>query len=99
MTQTLPGEPYPDAISCVWNGLVVAGVDGYYAATDVYVYYGPTGLQLATLDSSSQSGYRDLLVDGLAVSGDGTRMLTLVATSPGIYQGFELRLQTLPAPP
>jgi len=97
--QVLPGEAYPDAISCVWNGLVVGGADAYYNATDVFVYYGPTGAQLALLDSSSLGGNRSLLPRGLAVSADGTRMVTVVSsTGPG-FPGTELRFQSLPAPP
>lgn len=98
-TQVLPGEAYPDAISCVWNGLVVGGADAYYNATDVFVYYGPTGVQLALLDSSSQGSYRSIVPRGLAVSADGTRMVTVVAWSGPGFAGTELRFQSLPAPP
>lgn len=98
-TQVLPGEAYPDSITCVWNGLVIGGADGYYDATDVFVYYGPTGAQLALLDSSSSTSGRALVARGLAVSADGTRMVTLVSTSLAGTQGSELRFQSLPAPP
>jgi hypothetical protein len=98
-TQVLTGEAYPDAISCVWNGVVVGGANAYYDATDVFVYYGPTGAQLALLDSSSLGGDRSLLPRGLAVSADGTRLVTVVSsTGPG-FPGTELRFQSLPAPP
>jgi hypothetical protein len=98
-TQVLPGEAYPDAVVCVWNGIVIGGADAYYDPTDVYVYYGPTGASLAVLDSSSQSNYRDLLLRGVAVSADGTRMVTLVSTTALGNPGSEIRFQTLPVPP
>lgn len=98
-TQVLPGEAYPEAVVCVWNGLVVGGADAYYDPTDVYVYYGPSGASLAVLDSSSQSGYRDLLLRGVAVSADGTRMVTAVAANALGNPGSELRFQSLPVPP
>ncbi|HEV2443036.1 MAG TPA: hypothetical protein VGT07_10985 [Steroidobacteraceae bacterium] len=98
LTQTLPAEAYPNAITCVWNGLIVGGADAYYDATDVFVYYGPTGAQLALLDSSLLTGYRNLATQGLAVSADGTRMVTLVATN-GSNLVSEVRFQSLPAPP
>lgn len=93
----LPGEAYPNAISCVWNGLVVGGSDAYYDAKDVFVYYGPTAVQLALLDSASESSGRALVTGQLAVSADGTRMVTIVSTNAA--SGSELRFQSLPAPP
>ncbi|MFZ0551978.1 MAG: hypothetical protein WAM21_14350 [Steroidobacteraceae bacterium] len=97
-TQVLPGEAYPDSVACVWNGLIVGGANAYYDATDVFVYYGPTGVQLALLDSSSLASYRSLVPRGLAISADGTRMVTVVSTG-GSGTGEELRFQSLPAPP
>jgi hypothetical protein len=98
-TQVLPAEAYPNSIACVWNGLIVGGVSGYYDPTDVYVYYGPTGVLLAQLDSSSLGSYRSLAARGLAISADGTRMVTIVSPDLSGYQGSELRFQSLPAPP
>lgn len=98
VTQVLPGQAYPDAITCVWNGLIVGGTNAYYNATDVFVYNGSTGAQVALLDSSSASDYRSLVPRGLAVSADGTRMVTIVSTTPPYTQGSELRFQSLPAP-
>lgn len=98
-TQVLPGEAYPNSIACVWNGLIVGGANGYYDPTDVYVYYGPTGAPLAQLDSSSLGGNRSLAARGLAVSADGTRLVTIVSPDLSGYQGSELRFQSLPAPP
>jgi hypothetical protein len=59
--QILPGDAYPNAIQCVWNGIVVGGIDGYYSASDIYVYNGPTGAGLGQLSSDgSVSAYREL---------------------------------------
>lgn len=95
--QTLPGSNYPDAIQCVWNGLVVGGIDGYYATTDIFVYYGPTGVSLGQLSSNgpTTSGYRDLLSRGLAVSADGTVLASTWAASGG----GDVYLESLPASP
>ena len=98
VTQTLTAEAFPETIACVWNGLVVGGADANSAATDVFVYYGPTGAQLAALNSSSQATNRDLGWGGLAVSADGTRLVTVVARN-GSTLGSEVRFQSLPAPP
>ena len=87
----------PWAIACVWNGLIVGGTDVSYGSTDVFVY-GPTGTQLAVLESSAQGqGYHDLLARDLAVSADGTRMITIVGLGSS-RQGSEVRFQTLPPP-
>lgn len=95
VTQTLAGQQFPDAIACVWNGLIVGGTDVNYGSTDVFVY-GPAGAQLAVLESSSQGlGYHDLLARELAVSADGTRMVTVVGLGSS-RQGSEVRFQTLP---
>lgn len=97
VTQTLHGQEIPDAIACVWNGLIVGGTDVSYGSTDVFVY-GPTGTQLAVLESSAQGqGYHDLLARDLAVSADGTRMITIVGLGSS-RQGSEVRFQTLPPP-
>jgi hypothetical protein len=98
--QTLPGSNYPDAIQCVWNGLVVGGIDGYYSATDIFVYYGPTGVSLGQLNSNGPptNGYRDLQSRGLAVSADGTVLASTWAVSTGVTTG-NVYLQSLPAPP
>jgi hypothetical protein len=97
-TQTLPAQPYPNSIECVWNGVIVGGTDGYTAATDVFVYNGPTGAQLALL-ASSATGHRDLVARGMAVSADATRLVTVVSPNLRGTTGDELRFQGLPAPP
>jgi hypothetical protein len=100
--QTLIATNYPDSVQCVWNGLVVGGIDGYYNPYDVYVYVGATGFLLQELSSSGTSAgsYRDLASRGLAVSADGTMLVSawtglIGGTTPasGVY------FQPLPAPP
>jgi hypothetical protein len=100
VVQTLPGSNYPDAIQCVWNGLVIGGIDGYYSTTDIFVYYGPTGVSLGQLSSNgpTTTGYRDLLSRGLAVSADGTVLASTWNTS-ALTPGAGVYLQALPAPP
>jgi hypothetical protein len=97
--QVLPGTSYPDAIQCVWNGLVIGGVDGYYSDTDIFVYFGLSGVSLGQLSSNGLlTGYRDLLSRGLAVSADGTMLVSAWATSPGNSSGSGVYFQPLPAP-
>jgi hypothetical protein len=98
--QVLPGSNYPDAIQCVWNGVVVGGIDGYYQTSDIFVYYGPTGVGLGQLNSSGPTmSDRDLLSRGLAVSADGTVLVSTWSTLPGTDTGAGVYLQALPAPP
>jgi hypothetical protein len=98
--QTLPGTNYPDSMQCVWNGLVIGGVDGYYALNDIFIYYGPTGVDLGDVSSNGiQATGRDLLVRGIAVSADGTRMMSAWSSSPGNLTGTGVYFATLPAPP
>jgi hypothetical protein len=97
--QVLPGTNYPDAIQCVWNGLVIGGVDGYYSNTDIFVYFGLSGVSLGQLSSNGLlTGYRDLLSRGLAVSADGTMLVSAWATSPGNSSGAGVYFQPLPVP-
>lgn len=97
--QTLAGTNYPDSMQCVWNGVVIGGVDGYYATDDIFIYYGPTGVSLGQVSSNgSTAAYRELMARGMAVSADGTILmsafnLTGTATATSVY------FQTLPAPP
>jgi hypothetical protein len=97
VVQRLPGSNYPNSIQCVWNGLVVGGIDGFYAATDIWAYYGPTGANLAELSSSPSAGYRSLIDRGLAVSADGTRLVSAARESGSPVS--RLYFQTLPSPP
>jgi hypothetical protein len=95
IVQRLPGSAYPNSVQCVWNGLVVGGIDGFYDATDIWVYDGPTGANLAELSSSVATGYRSLIDRGLAVSADGTRLVS-AARQSGISTA-QLYFQTLPS--
>lgn len=97
VVQRLPGNAYPNSIQCVWNGLVVGGIDGYYSSADVWVYYGPSGAELAQLSSSAATGYRSLIDRGLAVSADGTRLVSVAR--PNGQSTSQLYFQALPAPP
>ncbi|MGH8181885.1 MAG: hypothetical protein ACRETR_13010 [Steroidobacteraceae bacterium] len=95
VTQTLAGQQFPDAIACVWNGLIVGGTEVNYGSTDVFVY-GPTGAPLAVMESSSHGlDYHDLPPRSLAVSADGTRLITWVTSASYLP---EVRFQTLPPP-
>lgn len=97
VVQRLPATNYPNSIQCVWNGLVVGGIDGYYAPTDIWVYDGPSGTLLAQLNSSTANGYRSLIDRGLAVSADGTRLVA--AARDGGAPASRLHFQSLPPPP
>jgi hypothetical protein len=100
LAQTLTATNYPDAIQCSWNGLIVGGVDNYSAAADVYVYDGRSGANLAVLFSSgAYAGSHDLLSRGLAVSGDGTMLVSLWSAPSGSPVTGGFAIQPLPAPP
>jgi hypothetical protein len=97
--QTLAGTNYPDAMQCVWNGLVIGGVDGFYAPDDIFVYSGPTGVSLAQLSSNGSPGAnRSLLPRGMAVSADGTILISAWAAQPGTTSSVGVYFQSLPAP-
>ncbi len=94
VVQVLPANPYPNAIQCVWNGFVVGGIDGFYDATDIWVYDGPSGANLGQLSSSDTGGNRSLADRGLAVSADGARVVSIVQKS-GV-PNRQLYFQSLP---
>ena len=96
--QVLPGSSYPNSMLCGWNNLVIGGIDGYYDATDVWVYDGPSGVELAKMSSAAATSYRGLINRGLAMSGDGSRLVTLSGGFVGSGV-LETRFQSLPAPP
>jgi hypothetical protein len=100
LVQTLPGTNYPDSMVCVWNGIVIGGVDGFYATGgDIFVYYGPTGVSLGMLSSfGTTPGNHDLLARGLVVSADGTRIISTWANNPTSLPGG-VNFQSLPPPP
>lgn len=77
VVQRLPGGPYPNAIQSSWNGLVIGGIDGYYDGNDIWIYDGPTGVNLGMLSSNARSGgYRSLRDRGLVLSADGLRVVS-----------------------
>jgi hypothetical protein len=97
--QTLAGTNYPNSMQCVWNGLVIGGIDGFYAPYDMFVYYGPTGEFLAQISSNGLAdGNRSLLNRGMAVSADGTILISAWAAQPGTTSSVGVYFQTLPAP-
>jgi hypothetical protein len=95
--QVLPGDAYPDSIQCVWNGLVIGGIQGYYSDQDIYVYNGVTGVLRGTRSSNGTAtgAYRDSLPRGLAVSADGTRLMSAWSSS---YNGEGVYFHSLPTP-
>jgi hypothetical protein len=97
IAQRLPGSNYPNSMLCLWNGVVIGGIDGYYNATDIWVYNGVTGVELLQT-SSSDTGitYRSLRDRGLAASGDATRLISLSSGYSG--PATEVRFQSIPAP-
>ena len=96
--QILPGSNYPNSILCAWNNLIIGGIDGYYNANDIWVYDGPSGIELAKLSSAVATSYRSLVDRGLAISGDGSRLVALSLSTPGSNSAKEIRFQSLPAP-
>jgi hypothetical protein len=101
LARVLPGINYPNSMLCLWNGVIVGGVDGYYNADDVWIYDGPSGQELARRSSATATSYRSLLDRGMAPSADATRLVTLSAAQysfeTGYYHAHELRFQALPA--
>ena len=98
VVQQLPASAYPNSIQCVWNGLVVGGIDGYYSENDVWVYDGPSGANLAQYSSSGTSGaYRSLVDRGIAVSADGTRVVSAARLNGQAVS--QLYFRSLPAAP
>ncbi|MCE1204232.1 MAG: hypothetical protein LWW79_06445 [Holophagaceae bacterium] len=84
LIQRLPGAPYPNAMVSSWNGLVVGGIDGYYALQDIFCYDSPSGIGRGNLSSnSSANAYRSLRHRGLALSADGLRVFSLFVPSSG----------------
>lgn len=94
--QVLPGSSYPSSVVCAWNNLIIGGIDGYYDATDIWVYDGPSGVELAKLSSAVATSYRTLVHRGLAVSGDGSRLISLSVDSNHVQRA---RFQSLPTAP
>ena len=98
LARILPGTNYPNSMLCLWNGVLIGGVDGYYYEHDVWIYDGPSGQELGRRSSSAATGYRSLAERGIAASADATRIITQPMGQPGSSQAYELRFQALPAP-
>lgn len=95
-TRVLPGSAYPNAVLCLWNGVIVGGIAGYYDSVDVWVYDGASGQELAQINSSSSTNYRDLLHRGLAASADATRLITLTRSTYNPDRALEVKFQSIP---
>ena len=102
LTRILPGTNYPNSMLCLWNGLLIGGVDGYYSTSDVWIYDGANGQELARRSSSAAADYRSLLDRGMAASADAMRLVTLTEGefnwTDGRYHALEVRFQSLPGP-
>jgi len=99
VTQMLPmASGYPDAMLCLWNGVIIGGVDAYYESSDIFIYDGPSGFLLEARSSAVARSYRSLLPLGLAASADATRLISLSGTCCH-DSSDEVRFQSLPAAP
>ena len=93
--QQLPGTNYPNSMLCSWNGLVIGGAAAYYNDVDIFVYNGASGDPRGQFSSNGLTGgYRDLIDRGLAISADGTRLMSVWVGNMG--NGIYFR--SLPAP-
>lgn len=97
-TQLIAGDSYPNAIRCLWNGVIVGGIADDEPVNDVWIYDGPTGQELANVSSMEERpGNAGRPRDrGIAVSGDATRMITISVGQP--YDDPEMRIQSIPGP-
>lgn len=98
VVQVLPGSFYPNAILCLWNGIVIGGTSQSPAPVDVWVYDGPSGTQLGLLSSAQETNILGLVPRGMAVSADGGSLVTLTLSNPGADLAAEIYFQPLPAP-
>lgn len=78
---TLQGDAYPDSAVVAWNDVFLGGINGYYNATDIFVY-DPTGKALGAI----KSGPGSLRNHGVRISGDGWRA---VATTDNPALSFQ----------
>ena len=91
--KNLPGKPYPNAIVCAADGLIIGGTNAFYDQTDIFVY-SPDGNQLATLNSTTnETSYRRLVSRGLSVSSDAGQ---LIAVSERYSGNTEIKFMRLP---
>ncbi|MFC4309173.1 hypothetical protein ACFPN2_08785 [Steroidobacter flavus] len=97
IARILPGYYYPNSVLCLWNGVIVGGINGFGELVDVWVYDGPSGQELAQLSSGWNTPSRRLRVRGMAASADATRLITLTRADPSPpYQAEEVRFQSIP---
>jgi len=100
IVQTLPGTPYPGAIQCVWNGVVIGGVQNGIATLDLYVYNGPSGASLATLSSNGSTvTAHNLITRGMTVSADGSRLVTAYSANGAAQAATAIYFQSIPTLP
>ncbi len=105
MVREMPAYFWATAVQCSWNGLIVSGYSvGSPGGNlyDVLVQDGPSATQLAERNSDLSQGLygypnRQVQDHGLAISGDGTRLLSSYLT--GGYFPVGVAFQTLPEPP
>lgn len=79
--QTLPADHYPNNAAMDADGNFVGGLDGLYDASDVYVF-NAKGYLLGTVPTTNQTAANGQQSDFMAVSGDGTRVMT---ATPSIF--------------
>jgi len=75
---SLPGAAYPVAVEVGVDGRIYCGADLAYGTADAWIYDGA-----GTLKASFLAG--DLVTRGIAVSGDGLRMLALTPAALKFY--------------
>lgn len=82
-----PSDAYPNAVDIAPNGMVAAGIEGWYSP-DVYVYkQGSTTKPVRTYDfpnTGTSSGSDTLDPAGLAWSPDGGRLFAVTVNSLGV---------------
>lgn len=92
--KTLAGQPYPNAIVCAADGLIIGGTNAYYDETDIFVY-SPDGNNLAMLNSATnETSDRRLLNRGLSVSSDAGQLIAI--SERGWDKDFEIKFMRLP---
>jgi hypothetical protein len=102
VVKRLPAEWWGNALQCSWNGLIVGAQGPGAGLFDLMVYDGPSAATLAQRNSDLSPGpytpNRLILDRGLAISGDGTRLLSAYLTTSS-YFPVGIGMQTLPPPP
>ena len=102
VVKRLPAIWWGSALQCSWNGLIVGGQGPAAELFDLYVYDGPSATTLAERNSDLSPGTyypnRVVMDRGLAISGDGTRLMSSFLTNSS-YFPVGIGIQTLPSPP